>query len=123
MSHIPLRRAYVAPESWEEVSGCKPGQSLLQCQFDESNKQNLKKVGETITTPTGETKHGVTQLSNTDKDCASNSLLGFITEPLCVFGKGITKWSGGFPNLNDWRIWLVVAVVVILILIAIIKGR
>jgi hypothetical protein len=61
---------------------------------------------------------GVTNLSSTDSDCANNSPLGIITEPLCVAGKSIFK-SGNI--LGDWRIWAVVAVIVILILIAIIK--
>lgn len=63
-------------------------------------------------------------LSSTDQDCASNSLIGFITEPLCVAGKSITK-GGGFLGgiLSNRLVWVVVAIIVILILVATIKGR
>ena len=81
------------------------------------------RVGDPKTAPDGTTKYGTTGLSDTDKDCASNSLLGFITEPACVAGKSITKGTGGLGFLGDKRIWIVVAAVIVLILVAVIRGR
>jgi hypothetical protein len=64
-------------------------------------------------------------LQQHDMDCASDSLLGFITEPLCVAGKSITKGSnvlGGpcvpnIPIIKDIPCWLVIVGLVIGIVI------
>ena len=69
--------------------------------------------------PTGGMSGG---LSSTDQDCATNSLIGFLTEPLCVAGKSITK-GGGFLGglLSNRVVWVVIAIIVILGLVAFIK--
>ena len=61
-------------------------------------------------------------LQSHDMDCASDSLLGFITEPFCVAGKSLTKGAGGIGAFLSSPLFIVgIVVIVVLIIVALYK--